>query len=77
MSKNDDKITIDNGVVKETLRGGMFSVEVPFGDSMQMVTAYLSGKIRKNEIRIVPGDIVTIEMSPFDLTKGRIIYRSR
>jgi len=77
MSKNDDKITIDNGVVKETLRGGMFSVEVPFGDAIQMVTAYLSGKIRKNEIRIVPGDIVTIEMSPFDLTKGRIIYRSR
>jgi translation initiation factor IF-1 len=42
-----------------------------------MVTAHVSGKMRKNFIRIIPGDAVTVELSPYDLSKGRIIYRAR
>ena len=60
-----------SGVVKETLPNAMFTVELENG----AVLAHVSGKIRKNFIRILPGDRVTVEMSPYDLTKGRITYR--
>ncbi|APS42563.1 translation initiation factor IF-1 [Weissella paramesenteroides] len=61
-----------SGVVKETLPNAMFTVELENGAD---ILAHVSGKIRKNFIRILPGDRVTVEMSPYDLTKGRITYR--
>jgi len=50
-------------------------VEVPEGESRPIVTAHVSGKMRMNMIRILPGDKVTVEFSPYDLTRGRITYR--
>ena len=60
------------GIVKELLPNTMFRVELPNGHE---VLAHISGKMRLNFIRILPGDKITLEMSPYDLTKGRIIYR--
>ena len=60
------------GNVTQVLPGTMFRVALPNGHE---VLAHISGKIRMNYIRILPGDTVTIEMSPYDLTRGRIIYR--
>ena len=60
------------GLVKETLPNAQFKVELENGHE---ITAHVSGKIRMNYIRILPGDKVTVEMSPYDLTKGRITYR--
>ena len=62
------------GVVAETLPNTMFRVELENGHT---VMAHISGKMRKNYIRILKGDNVTIELTPYDLSKGRIIYRSR
>jgi translation initiation factor IF-1 len=62
------------GVVVETLPNTMFRVEL---DNGHMVMAHLSGKMRKNYIRILTGDRVKVEVTPYDLTKGRIIYRYR
>ncbi len=59
-------------VVREALPNAMFSVELANG---HRVLAHVSGKMRMHFIRILPGDKVTIEMSPYDLTKGRIVYR--
>ncbi|MCI0341644.1 MAG: translation initiation factor IF-1 [Planctomycetales bacterium] len=58
--------------VKESLPNARFRVQL---DSGHQVLAHVSGKMRMNFIRILPGDRVTIEMSPYDLTKGRIVYR--
>lgn len=66
-----------DGVVLEALRGGQFKVEVLCGDKTIIVQAYVSGKIRKNDITIVAGDKVTLELSTFDLSKGRIVFRNR
>lgn len=60
------------GIVKETLPNAQFKVELENGHE---ITAHVSGKIRMNYIRILPGDKVTVEMSPYDLTRGRITYR--
>ncbi len=60
------------GVVKETLPNAMFRVEL---DNNHVVLAHISGRMRKNWIRILPGDRVTVEFSLYDLTRGRIIYR--
>ena len=60
------------GVVKETLPNTIFRVELENGHT---ITAHISGKMRKNYIRILTGDSVTVEMTPYDLTKGRIIFR--
>lgn len=60
------------GVVKEALPNAMFRIELEGG---HMVLCHVSGKMRMHFIRILPGDTVTIEMSPYDLTKGRIVYR--
>lgn len=62
------------GVVKDTLPNTMFRVEL---DNGHMVTAHISGKIRKHYIRISTGDRVKVEMTPYDLTNGRITYRER
>ena len=72
MSK-DEQIEM-SGKVIETLPNTMFRVELENG---HVVTAHISGKMRKNYIRILTGDKVTVEMTPYDLTKGRIIYRAR
>ena len=63
-----------NGTVLEKFPGGMFSVQL---EQKQVVLAHLSGRLRKNRIRILPGDRVTLELSPYDLTRGRITYRFR
>jgi translation initiation factor IF-1 len=62
------------GTVLEKFPGGMFSVQL---EQKQIVLAHLSGRLRKNRIRILPGDRVTLELSPYDLTRGRITYRFR
>ena len=68
-----EKETIEvEGVVVEPLPNATFRVELENGHK---ILAHISGKMRMNFIRILPGDKVTIEMSPYDLTKGRIIYR--
>ena len=61
------------GTVKDKLPNAMFNVELENG---HYVIAHLSGKLRMNFIRVVPGDSVTVELSPYDLTKGRIVWRS-
>lgn len=72
MSK-DDVIEIE-GVVTDSLPNAMFKVQLPNGKE---ITAHISGKLRMNFIRILPGDKVTVEMSPYDLTKGRITWRTK
>jgi len=68
-----EKNTIEvDGKVLDVLKGGIFKVELP---NKHTVIAHVSGKIRMNYIRILTGDTVTIELSPLDLTRGRIIYR--
>ncbi len=62
------------GIVTETLPNAMFRVKL---DNGHVVLAHISGKMRKYYIRILPGDKVKIEMSPYDLTKGRITFRFR
>ena len=64
-----------SGTVLEKFPGGMFSVELE--QRKQVVLAHLAGRLRKNRIRILPGDRVTLELSPYDLTRGRITYRFR
>ncbi len=63
-----------DGLVKESLPNTMFRVELRNG---HIILAHISGKMRKNQIKIVPGDTVRVEISPYDLTKGRIVYRER
>src|SRR3569833_2067628 len=72
MSKEDALLM--EGEVVETLPNTTFRVKLKNG---HVVTAHISGKMRKNYIRILTGDAVTVEMTPYDLTKGRIIYRGR
>jgi translation initiation factor IF-1 len=69
----EDAIQIE-GTVMETLPNTTFRVELENG---HIVTAHISGKMRKNYIRILKGDRVTVELTPYDLSKGRIVYRSR
>ncbi len=73
MSKDGKSVEID-GVIKQVLAGTMFKVEVA-GD--HEVLAHISGKMRKRFIRLVAGDKVRMEMSPYDTSKGRIVYRLR
>ncbi len=61
-----------NGQVIELLKNAMFRVKLENG---HMVTAHTAGKLRKNRIRVLQGDNVTVEVTPYDLTKGRIIFR--
>jgi translation initiation factor IF-1 len=70
MAKED---TIEvQGTILETFPNAMFKVKIESG---QEVLAYISGKMRRHFIKILPGDKVTVELSPYDLTKGRITYR--
>jgi translation initiation factor IF-1 len=72
MSK-EDALQMD-GTVIDTLPNTMFRVQLENG---HIVTAHISGKMRKNYIRIMTGDKVTVEMTPYDLAKGRIVYRAK
>ena len=69
----DDVIEIA-GVVEETLRNAQFQVRLENG---HLILAHLAGKLRMNNIQALQGDHVTVEMSPYDLSKGRIIWRSK
>ena len=69
----DDVIEFE-GTVIEALPNTVFKVQLPNG---HIVTAHISGKLRMNYIRILPGDKVTVELSPYDLTKGRITWRTK
>jgi len=71
MKKKEEVLQIE-GVVRETLPNAMFRVKIEGGSE---VLAHVSGKMRMNYIRILPGDKVIIELSPYDLTRGRIIRR--
>jgi len=68
---SDDNIELE-GTVVDSFRGGRFSVELENG---HLVNCYLSGKMRKNYIKIIPGDCVTVSLSPYDLDNGRITWR--
>ena len=72
MSKDD--VIETEGKVIEALPNATFKVQLSNG---QIITAYISGKLRMNYIRIIEGDTVKLEMSPYDLTKGRITWRSK
>ena len=72
MSKSD--VIEVEGKVVEKLPNAMFKVELPNG---HVILAHISGKLRMNYIRILPGDKVTVELSPYDLTKGRITWRAK
>lgn len=73
MAKQDDKFTME-AIVIEALPNAMFRVRLP-NEQKSEIIGYVSGKMRKNYIRILPGDTVTVEISPYDLTKARITYR--
>ena len=70
MSKED--LIEFNGVVMEVLSNAMFRVKL---DNDHIILAHTSGRMRKNRIRVLAGDRVTVEMTPYDLTKGRVIFR--
>lgn len=65
------------GVVVKSLPNAMFRVEVDMGEEKHLVLAHISGKMRKHYIRILPGDRVLVQVSPYDLSRGRITYRSK
>ncbi len=71
MAQNKEVIEL-TGVIVETLPGTQFKVELENG---HQILAHVAGKMRKNYIRIVPGDKVKVELTPYDLTKGRITFR--
>lgn len=69
----EDKIEVDGKIV-ESLGNAMFRVEIP---GKKEIIAHISGKMRVHYIKILPGDTVKVELSPYDLTRGRIVYRER
>jgi translation initiation factor IF-1 len=72
MAKTKEVIEL-KGTIVETLPGATFKVELENG---HQILAHVAGRMRKHYIRIVPGDSVTVELTPYDLTKGRITYRN-
>lgn len=73
MAKKEEKVRME-GTVTKSLPGTQFSVELENG---HVILAYLAGKMRKYYIRVLLGDRVTVELSPYDLTRGRIVYRHK
>ncbi|MEE8335638.1 MAG: translation initiation factor IF-1 [Candidatus Neomarinimicrobiota bacterium] len=65
------------GTIKETLPNAMFRVEIELGGKTHEVLAHVSGKMRMHFIKILPGDTVALEISPYDLNRGRITYRNK
>jgi translation initiation factor IF-1 len=81
MAKNDEKM-IFKGVVTESLPNTLFKVTLTENDdgvavSDHTILGYLGGKLRQNNIKVLEGDNVDVEVSPYDLTRGRIVYRSK
>lgn len=72
MTKSQDDAFVVEGRTEEALKGGRFRIDLENGHS---VLGHLSGKMRRNHIRILPGDRVQVELSAYDLSKGRITYR--
>lgn len=72
MSKGD--VIIMEGFVEEVLPNAMFRVKI---NETHQITAHISGRMRQNRIQILQGDRVRVEMSPYDLTKGRVVYREK
>lgn len=73
MARNKEVIEV-SGTVTETLPSAMFRVQLENGHE---ILGHIAGKMRMHYIKIVPGDTVTVEMTPYDLTKGRIVYRHK
>ena len=73
MSENSEKIEVE-GIVKEALPNATFRVEIA---PVKIILGIISGKMRINHIKILPGDKVKMELSPYDLSKGRIVYREK
>ncbi len=73
MAKEDNVLRL-SGKVDEVLPNAMFRVVL---ENEHRITAYLGGKLRKNDIKIIAGDLVEIEMSPYDMTRGRVTYRKK
>ncbi len=71
-----DAIEIE-AVVKAALPNAMFRLEITMGQITHEIIGHISGKMRRNYIRITPGDKVVVQLSPYDLTKGRIVFRQR
>ena len=71
-----DAIEVE-ALVKQSLPNAMFRLEIQIGEKTHEVIGHISGKMRRNYIRITPGDTVLVQLSPYDLTKGRIVYRQR
>ena len=63
--------------VIEALPNTMFRLEISMGEKTHQIIGHISGRMRRHYIRILPGDQVTVQLSPYDLTKGRIVYRQR
>lgn len=74
MSQEKENLIEMQGIVTQSFTNGMFRVKLENGFN---ILAHVSGKIRKNSIRILLGDLVVVEVSPYDLNRGRIIYRLR
>ena len=72
MSKNTNDTVEVEGTVIDLLPNALFKLKLDYGEE---ILAHLSGKMRMNKIRLIPGDSVKIQMSPYDLTRGRITYR--
>jgi len=66
-----------DATVKTALPNAMFRLEIQLADKKHEILGHISGKMRRNYIRITPGDKVIVQLSPYDLTKGRIVYRQR
>ena len=64
-------------IVKASLPNAMFRLEIEVGENTHEIIGHISGKMRRHYIRITPGDKVLVQLSPYDLTKGRIVYRQR
>ena len=73
MSVKEDKIELE-GEVSESLRNGLFRIDL---DNGHQTTGYIAGRMRRYRIRFLPGDRVKVELSPYDLNRGRITYRYR
>ena len=73
MSKKEEKIDVE-GEVLESFRNGMHRIAL---DNGHETLGYIAGKMRRYRIRVMPGDRVTLELSPYDLTRGRIVFRHR
>ena len=72
----EDAIEIE-ALVKQSLPNAMFRLEIQMGEKKHEIIGHISGKMRRNYIRITPGDTVLVQLSPYDLSKGRIVYRQR